>query len=92
MATKITIHTHHLLTANTSSFTGSASAEQYPTSLVKKAELAKRLSVCSREIEKWMKLQMIPYLQMGPHCIRYDAEEVICELKKKYQVNPRERR
>lgn len=92
MATKIIIHTHHLLTANTSSFTGSASAEQVPTSLVKKAELAKRLSVCAREIEKWMKLQMIPYVQMGPHCIRYDVEDVISELKKKYQVNPRERR
>jgi hypothetical protein len=92
MATKITIHTHHLLTANTSSFTGAAGIEQTPTSLVKKAELAKRLSVCAREIEKWMKQQMIPYVQMGPHCIRYDVEDVISELKKKYQVNPRERR
>jgi len=90
MALKIIIDTHHLLTTNSGTLSCSMSTAR-PLGLVKKAELAKRLSVCAREIEKWMKQERIPYLKMGPHCIRYDVEDVISALKKNYQVNPRDR-
>ena len=90
MAPKIFIDSHHPLTMN-SGMPSCSMPNTCPPGLVKKAELAKRLSVCDRQIDEWVKQKMIPYIKPGPHCIRYDVAEVIAELKKRYQVNPRDR-
>jgi hypothetical protein len=88
---KSKLSAHHLLTTNTGALAG-ASGVASQVGLVKKAELSKRLSVCNRQIDEWIRKMVIPYVKIGPHCIRYDVEDVICELKRVYQVYPRDRR
>jgi len=88
---KSKLSAHHLLTTNTGALAGeSGTASQ--VGLVKKVELSKRLSVSNRQIDEWIRKRVIPYVKIGPHCIRYDVADVIDELKRIYQVCPRDRR
>jgi len=55
--------------------------------LLKKKELAKRLSVSPRTIDEWARKRKIPYLQISPRFYLYDFEAVLAALRKLYQVD-----
>ncbi len=55
--------------------------------LIKKKELAKRLSVSTRTIDDWTRKRKIPYLQLGNRFFLYDAAAVLDSLRKQYQVD-----
>ncbi len=85
---KATISAHSLGTMNTSE-----SSERvgilppvHPT-LIRKKELAKRLSVSPRTIDEWARKRMIPYFQISCRFYLYDFEAVLASLRKHYQVD-----
>lgn len=90
MNQKHAIHTHHLFTTNSEALLNSK-ADTRPLRLVKKAELAKCLSVCEREIDDWRQKKLIPFIQISQRCIRYDVADVIDDLKKQFQINSKDR-
>ena len=55
--------------------------------LIKKKELAKRLSVSTRSIDTWVGKRMIPYIQITPRFYLYDFEAVLAAIRKHYQVD-----
>lgn len=55
--------------------------------LVKKKELAKRLSVSPRTIDEWVRKRKIPFLKISPRFYLYDFEAVLAALRKHYQVD-----
>jgi DNA-binding transcriptional MerR regulator len=61
----------------------------HPTepTLVKKKELAKRLSVSPRTIDEWTRKRMIPHLAINARLYLYDFDAVLATLRKTYHVN-----
>ena len=55
--------------------------------LIKKKELAKRLSVSTRTIDNWVAKRTIPYIQVSPRFYLYEFGAVLEALKKNYQVD-----
>ena len=55
--------------------------------LIKKKELARRLSVSTRSIDTWVGKRMIPYIQITPRFYLYDFEAVLAAVRKHYQVD-----
>ena len=56
--------------------------------LIKKKELAKRLSVSTRSIDNWVSKRIIPYIQAAPRFYLYEFDAVLAALKKHYGVEP----
>ena len=56
--------------------------------LIKKKELAKRLSVSTRSIDTWVAKRLIPYIQITPRFYLYEFDAVLAALRKFYQVEP----
>ena len=56
--------------------------------LIKKKELAKRLSVSTRSIDTWVAKRMIPYIQITPRFYLYEFDAVLAAIRKHYQVDP----
>ena len=81
---KAITNTHPVRTMNTSEPVQEAGAVQ-PT-LVKKKELAKRLSVSTRSVDGWVAKRVIPYIQITPRFYLYEFDAVLAALKKHYQV------
>ena len=87
---KATITTHPDRTINTSdSFQSESSSSFFQPTLIKKKELAKRLSVSTRSIDVWVSKRMIPYIQITPRFYLYEFDAVFAALKKHYQVDAR---
>ena len=84
---KATIATSRVQTANTCNPINEATAVQ-PT-LIKKKELATRLSVSPRTIDEWVRKRKIPYLQIRDRFYLYEFEAVLAALRKLYQVDAR---
>ena len=84
---KATIATSPVQTANTCNPINEATAVQ-PT-LIKKKELATRLSVSPRTIDEWARKRKIPYLQISDRFYLYEFNAVLAALKKHYQVDAR---
>jgi hypothetical protein len=55
--------------------------------LIKKKELAKRLSVSTRSIDTWVGKRMIPYIQITPRFYLYEFDAVLAAIRKHYQVD-----
>ena len=55
--------------------------------LIKKKELATRLSVSPRTIDEWVRKRKIPYLHIGPRFYLYDYDEVLAALRQHYKVD-----
>lgn len=60
-------------------------AQVEPT-LIKKPELAKRLSVSPRTIDDWVAKRIIPYLPVSPRLHLFNFEEVLSALSMQYKV------
>jgi len=56
--------------------------------IIKKKELAKRMSVSTRTIDNWMAKRLIPYIQVSPRFYLYEYDEVLAAIRKHYQVDP----
>ena len=56
--------------------------------LIRKKELAQRLSVSPRTIDNWVSRRVIPYIQLSSRFNLYDPEAVIEALRKTYQIKP----
>ena len=84
---KATIATSPVRTANTCNSIHEAGPVQ-PT-LIKKKELAMRLSVSPRTIDEWARKRKIPYLQISDRFYLYEFNAVLAALKKQYQVDAR---
>lgn len=87
---KATFSSHTIRTMNTSASVEEARSSGFvqPT-LVKKRELAKRLSVSPRSIDGWVSKRVIPYIQITPRFYLYEFDAVLAALKKHYQVDAR---
>jgi hypothetical protein len=85
---KATINTHPVRTMNTSDAVESLTSSGFvqPT-LIKKKDLAKRLSVSTRSIDGWVSKRVIPYIQITPRFYLYEFDAVLAALKKLYQVD-----
>ncbi len=79
--------THSARTKSTSEPVQVAAPVQ-PT-LMKKKDLAKRLSVSTRSIDGWVSKRVIPYIQITPRFYLYEFDAVLAALKKLYQVDAR---
>ena len=77
---------------NTSETVGqSGTAGHVAPTLVKKKELAKRLSVSPRTIDSWVAKRVIPYLQVTPRFYLFHFDEVLAAIRKHYQIEPLKR-
>lgn len=70
---------------------GSQPVKPLEPSLIKKKELAKRLSVSTRTIDNWIAKRMIPFIQVSPRIYLYDFEAVLASLRKHYEVEAKVR-
>lgn len=55
--------------------------------LIKKNELARRLSVSPRTVDEWTRKKLIPFLPVSARLYLYDFNEVLEVLKTRYQVD-----
>jgi hypothetical protein len=56
--------------------------------LIKKKELAKRLSVSPRTIDGWVARRLVPYIQVSPRFYLYEFDAVLAAIRKHYQIDP----
>lgn len=66
-------------------------APRVSPTLIKKKELAKRLSVSTRTIDNWVAKRMIPYIQVSPRFYLYEFEVVLAAIRAHYQIEPARR-
>jgi hypothetical protein len=85
---KVTISTTNVRTTNSSeSVEAIGTTGPVQPTLIKKKELAKRLSVSTRSIDVWVGKRIIPYIQITPRFYLYDFEAVLAAVRKHYQVD-----
>lgn len=56
-------------------------------SLIRRKELARRISVSERTIDNWVARRVIPYIKTGPRFYLFDLNQVLAALRKHYQIN-----
>jgi excisionase family DNA binding protein len=54
--------------------------------LIKKKELAKRLSVSPHTIDAWVQRREIPCIKVTPRLYLYDVDAVMQAIRKKYAI------
>ncbi len=66
-----------------------SSVPQPPDSpiLIKKKELAKRLSVSPNTIDAWVQRRQIPCIKVTPRLFLYEFDAVMDAIRKKYGTN-----
>lgn len=84
---KATIVTNPVRTMNTCDQIQEAGPVQ-PV-LIKKKELAQRLSVSPRTIDGWVAKRVIPCIKISPRFNLFEFDAVLASLKKNYQVEPK---
>ena len=55
--------------------------------LIKKKELAKRLSVSPSTIDGWVQRREIPFIQVTPRLYLYELDAVMAAIRKKYRID-----
>jgi len=55
--------------------------------LIKKKELAKRLSVSPSTIDGWIQRREIPFIQVTPRLYLYELDAVMAAIRKKYKID-----
>ena len=89
---KYTISTQQTQTTNSNMIVlsnGGIGSEE--SGLMKKVQLAKRLSVSPRTIDNWVANRIIPYIQFSPGFNRFEYDAVIAVIRHKYGINSWER-
>lgn len=90
---KVTISSSNVQTFNGTEPPGFANpTELVEPALIKRKELARRLSVSTRTIDDWIAKRIIPYIKISPRFYLYDFESVLAALKKHYEVEPLDRK
>ena len=54
--------------------------------LIRKKELARRLSVSPSTIDCWVARREIPFIQVTPRLYLYDFSEVLAAIRRKYRI------
>ena len=86
---KATILTQSVQTMNSiEAMMTSGSAEIVQPKVIRKKELAKRLSVSTRTVDTWLAKRLIPYIQVTPRFYLYEFDAVLEAIKKHYQIEP----
>jgi hypothetical protein len=57
--------------------------------LIRKKDLARRLSVSPSTVDCWVARREIPFIQVTPRLYLYDFNEVLAAIRKKYQIAAR---
>jgi hypothetical protein len=86
---KVSINTNTTGTMNSGDITetkGQAGIH-FPV-LIRKDELAKRLSVSPRTIDEWVTKRMIPFIAASPRLHLFNFDEVFAILQKHYRIEP----
>jgi excisionase family DNA binding protein len=82
---KLTILAPSNLTMNSSEpLPASGSAEFCQPTVIRKKELAKRLSVSTRTVDNWMAKRLIPFIEVSPRFYLFEFDAVLAALKKHY--------
>lgn len=55
--------------------------------LINQKELGERLGLSPRKCAELIKEAELPYIYISPQCLRYDLEDCLSALKKRYGVN-----
>ena len=86
---KVTINTNTTGTMNTGDplETKAQAGVVFPV-LIRKDELAKRLSVSPRTIDEWVTKRMIPFIAASPRLHLFNFDEVFAILQKHYRIEP----
>ena len=86
---KVTIASSHDQTFSGAEPPGLAKPlELVEPTLIKRKELARRLSVSTRTIDDWIAKRIIPYIKVSPRFYLYEFESVLAALKEHYEVEP----
>ena len=56
--------------------------------LIRKKELARRLSVSISTIDNWMSKKRIPYIRIGPRFCLFEFDAVFEAIKKHHEIKP----
>ena len=91
---KVTIGANNSQTLNSSELNPPVLGVGVPDrpALIKKRELARRLSISERTIDEWVGKRIIPFIAVSPRMYLYDFDEVLAVLRKRYHISEVERR
>jgi excisionase family DNA binding protein len=60
--------------------------------LIRRQELARRLSVSGRTVDGWIANRVIPYIKVGPRFYLFELKQVLAALRKHYEISESGRR
>ena len=78
--------THQTMNSSYSNPTTGAQVSNQPV-LIKKKELAKRLSVSPHTIDAWVQRREIPCIKVTPRLYLYEVDAVMAAIRKKYRID-----
>jgi hypothetical protein len=78
--------THQTMNSSYSNSTTGSPVSNQPV-LIKKKELAKRLSVSPHTIDAWVQRREIPCIKVTPRLYLYEFDAVIAAIRKKYRID-----
>jgi len=78
--------THQTMNSSYSNSTTGSPVSNQPV-LIKKKELAKRLSVSPHTIDAWVQRREIPCIKVTPRLYLYEVDAVMAAIRKKYRID-----
>ena len=78
--------THQTMNSSYSNSTTGSPVSNQPV-LIKKKELAKRLSVSPHTIDAWVQRREIPCIKVKPRLYLYEVDAVMAAIRKKYRID-----
>jgi excisionase family DNA binding protein len=78
--------THQTMNSSYSNSTTGSPVSNQPV-LIKKKELAKRLSVSPHTIDAWVQRREIPCVKVTPRLYLYEVDAVMAAIRKKYRID-----
>jgi excisionase family DNA binding protein len=78
--------THQTMNSSCSNSTTGSPVSNQPV-LIKKKELAKRLSVSPHTIDAWVQRREIPCIKVTPRLYLYEVDAVMAAIRKKYKID-----
>ena len=78
--------THQTMNSSYSNSTTGSPVSNQPV-LIKKKELAKRVSVSPHTIDAWVQRREIPCIKVTPRLYLYEVDAVMAAIRKKYRID-----